>query len=80
MCKFVCLILMLLMMSGCCELFGLCTSVNVHTSASSPDKFASSDLYDDFGPLAARAPHAYAEPGVRPASAVISDPRYLPPD
>jgi len=75
--KFVCLILMLLMMSGCCELFGLCTSVNVHTSASSPDKFAGSDLYNDFGPLAS---HALAEPGVRPASEVISNPHYLPPN
>jgi hypothetical protein len=78
--KFVCLILMLLMTSGCCELFGLCTSVNVHTSASAPDKFASSDLYDDFGPLALRAPNASAEPGLRPASEVISDPHYLPPN
>ena len=80
MCKFVCLILMLLMMSGCCELFGLCTSVNVHTSASSPDKFASSDLYEDFGPLASQAPDAFAALGVRPASLVISDPRYLAPN
>jgi hypothetical protein len=77
MCKFICLALMLLTMSGCCELFGLCTSVNIHTSASSPDKFAASDLYDDFGPLASHAP---AAPGVRPASEVISDPYYLPPD
>ncbi len=51
MLKFVCLLLMLLMTSGCCQLFGLCTSVNVHTSASSPDKFASSDLYDGFGSI-----------------------------
>jgi hypothetical protein len=79
--KFVCLLLMLLTTSGCCELFGLCTSVNVHTSASSPDKFASSDLYDDFGPLASRAPQACAESGVRSASAVVvRDPHYLHPD
>ena len=80
MCKFICLTLILLTMSGCCELFGLCTSVNVHTSASSPDKFAASDLYYDFGPWASQAPYASAEPGVRPASEIISGPHFLPPD
>ncbi len=44
MTKYICMLLMLLMTSGCCELFGLCTSVNVHTSADSPDKVASADL------------------------------------
>ena len=41
MLKLVAFSTMLLMLSGCCELFGICTSVNVHTSISSPDKFAS---------------------------------------
>jgi hypothetical protein len=53
MLKVGCLALMLFMVSGCCEVFGICTSVNVHTRATSPDKFASLslDLQDGFGPL-----------------------------
>jgi hypothetical protein len=51
MSRLVCLVLMLFMVSGCCEIFGICTSVNVHTTAASPDKFASSDLQDGFGSL-----------------------------
>ena len=52
MVKFVCFVfvLMLLTTSGCCELFGLCTSVSVHTSADSPDQFTSSDLQNGFKP------------------------------
>jgi hypothetical protein len=45
MVKYVCALLMLLMTSGCCELFGLCTSVNVHTSADSPNEIASTDVH-----------------------------------
>jgi hypothetical protein len=30
-------------LSGCCELFGICTSVNLHTSASPQYKLASQD-------------------------------------
>jgi hypothetical protein len=41
----------LLMMSGCCELFGICTSVNVHTSISSPDKFASAEFGKSLDPV-----------------------------
>jgi hypothetical protein len=78
--KFVCLFLMVLTMSGCCELFGICTSVNVHTSASSPNEFAGSGLYDDFGLLPPREPQASAVPGVKPASAVIVNPHYLTPE
>jgi hypothetical protein len=51
MLRVVCLALMLFMASGCCELFGICTSVNVHTRAASPDKIASLELQDGFGPL-----------------------------
>jgi hypothetical protein len=57
--KFVCLLLMLLMTSGCCQLFGLCTSVNVHTRASFPDKFAGTDMHDGFN--------------LTPASAIVSN-------
>jgi hypothetical protein len=77
--KFVCLLLMLITTPGCCRLFGLCTSVNVHTSASSPDKFASSHLYDDFGPLALRGQPSF-ESGERSASVVVSNQHYLPLD
>ena len=80
MLKFVCLLLMLLMTSGCCQLFGLCTSVNVHTSASSPDRFASSDSYGGFGPSASWGPQASAESGGRPVSAVVTNSHYLPHD
>jgi hypothetical protein len=48
--KFVCLLLVLLMTSGCCELFGLCTSVNVHTQALSPDNFAGTEIRDGLMP------------------------------
>ena len=78
--KFACLLLMLLTMSGCCEIFGLCTSVNVHTSASSPDKFASLGLYDDFGLLPSQAAQTSAMPDVRPAGVVIANPHYLAPE
>jgi hypothetical protein len=78
--KLICLLLMLLMTSGCCELFGICTSVHVHTSASSPDKFASSDLHYDSGLVASREPEASAESGMGPASAVVANPYYLLPD
>lgn len=53
MVKFVCILLTLLMTSGCCEVFGLCTSVNVHTSADSADKVASADVR---GGMASPAP------------------------
>jgi hypothetical protein len=77
--KFVCLLLMVLTMSGCCELFGICTSVRVHTSASSPDKFANSGLYDNFGQPPSQLQWASAMPNVRPAGMVITNPRYLAP-
>jgi hypothetical protein len=32
------------MFSGCCELFGVCTSVAVHSSISSPRQFAQAGL------------------------------------
>jgi hypothetical protein len=75
--KLICLLLMLLMMSGCCEVFGLCTSVNVHTSASSPDKYASSNLHDDFNQMSLWAP---VESNVRPANVILGTPDYLPPN
>lgn len=31
------------MLSGCCELFGICTSVSVNSSISSPRQFARAD-------------------------------------
>jgi hypothetical protein len=35
------------MFSGCCELFGVCTSVAVHSSISSPRQFARAGLPTD---------------------------------
>jgi hypothetical protein len=68
MLKSICLVLMLLMTSGCCELFGLCTSVSVHTSASSPDKFASSEFSGGSSELPLGGLQASREPGLRPVS------------
>jgi hypothetical protein len=78
MLKLVSLMLILLMTSGCCEFFGICTSagVNVHTSAGSTDKFASSDLHDS---LALSAP-ASVESEVKPASTITSGPSDLSAD
>jgi hypothetical protein len=33
----------LLALSGCCQLFGVCTSASVHTSISLPQQFAQQD-------------------------------------
>jgi hypothetical protein len=76
MIKSVGLLLMALIMSGCCELFGICTSVNVHTSATAPDKFADSNLDNALSPtLWPGGPQS----GVTPASAIVANPHYLPP-
>jgi hypothetical protein len=60
--KFICLLLMTLMTSGCCEVFGICTSVHVNTLAPSSDKFASSNSYN-------HALQAFPESDVRTANA-----------
>jgi hypothetical protein len=77
--KFLSIMLMLLMTSGCCEVFGICTSagVNVHTSATSPDKFASSSLHDGFDASASATAPALAQASVRPASTMTTSPHYL---
>jgi hypothetical protein len=36
-------LLSLMLFSGCCTLFGICTSVSVHTSADSSDKYVRED-------------------------------------
>ncbi len=71
MIKFVSVLLVLLMTSGCCELFGICTSVNVHTSAPSPNEFARTDsmLTQSSG----------AVPYARPGSATITNQSCFPP-
>jgi hypothetical protein len=74
--RFVWPLLVLLMMSGCCRVFGFCTSVNVHTSASSPNKFASSELHDGFDPLSSRDPQASAESVVLPGSDILNNPGF----
>ena len=40
MLKVVVLVAPLLILSGCCEVFGICTSVDVHTSIDRPEKVA----------------------------------------
>ena len=39
----------LMLMSGCCEIFGICTSVSVHTSADSANKYAREDSNSNIG-------------------------------
>jgi hypothetical protein len=73
MVKYICVILMLFMTSGCCEIFGLCTNVNVHTFADSPDNVASSDVN---GALIASAPSVFqASPqsGLMPTGATLAN-------
>jgi hypothetical protein len=41
--------LALLLTSGCCQLFGVCTSASVHTSINTPQRFASSSNNVDTG-------------------------------
>ena len=73
MLKVISLVFALLMTSGCCEIFGVCTSVNVHTNISAPETFASDDFSNPLVP-------AQAEGGqIMPASAVTTNPHYLPP-
>jgi hypothetical protein len=79
MLKTLCLLLALLMMSGCCEVFGICTSVSVHTSASRPDKFASADLRNGSDPPPSDPPLS-GQAFTAQTSAVASNPHYLPPD
>jgi hypothetical protein len=64
MVKYLCLLLMLLMASGCCQLFGLCTSVKVHTSSDSPDKIAGADAHGCL--IASAMPAVQASPQLRP--------------
>jgi hypothetical protein len=73
--KFLGLLLMLLLMSGCCEIFGICTSVNVHTSASTPNKFASSDLQHGFDPVTPCRPQASAQSGMQ-AKHIVNNLRF----
>jgi len=40
MVKFVVLLAPLLILSGCCQIFGICTSVDVHTSLDRPETVA----------------------------------------
>lgn len=42
-------LLVLFFMSGCCQIFGLCTSVSVHTSADAADKYARGDANSYIG-------------------------------
>jgi hypothetical protein len=75
MLKLVSIMLILLTTSGCCELFGICTSagVNVHTSAGSTDKFASSELHGGFAPADWRAARASLQSGPETTGANVSN-------
>jgi hypothetical protein len=65
MVKFASVMLLLFMTSGCCEVFGICTSVHVNTSAESPDKFARLDMNNAFDRLGS-SPYS----GLRPTSTI----------
>ena len=73
MVKFVSMLLLLLMTSGCCEVFGICTSVHVHTSAESPNKFARLDMNGVFDRLGPRSAQTSLESGLRPAGAFFKN-------
>ena len=45
MLKFVVLLAPLLILSGCCQVFGICTSVEVHTSIDHPENVAQQELF-----------------------------------
>jgi len=47
MLKIVYLFAPILILSGCCRVFGICTSVDVHTSIDPTDKFAQTQQYRD---------------------------------
>jgi hypothetical protein len=72
MVKFLGPLLMLFTTSGCCELFGLCTSVNVHTSASSPNRVVSADPHDNLASSTWQT-IALGQPGLRPAGVSINN-------
>ena len=74
MLKIISLMIGLLMMSGCCELFGVCTSVAVHSSISTPDKLVGAQFNNPVLPASAN------ETQMLPGSTLASNPRYLPPN
>jgi hypothetical protein len=45
MLKFVALLAPLLILSGCCQIFGICTSVDVHTSIDRPENVAQQQAF-----------------------------------
>jgi hypothetical protein len=45
MLKFVVLLAPLLILSGCCQVFGICTSVDVHTSVDRPENVAEQEHF-----------------------------------
>ena len=55
-------------LSGCCELFGVCTSVAVHSSISSPRQFARADSF----PVANMEQTAMADAPLQPQTAADS--------
>jgi hypothetical protein len=74
MLKVISVAIALLMTSGCCEVFGICTSVNVHTNISAPETFANADFNDQLVPAQAEGAQ------IMPASAISTSTYYLPPD
>ena len=45
MLRFVVLLAPLLILSGCCQVFGICTSVDVHTSIDQPENLAQQEPF-----------------------------------
>lgn len=45
MLRFVVLIAPVLVLSGCCQVFGICTSVDVHTSIDRPENVAQQEHF-----------------------------------
>jgi len=53
-----CLFSLIVIFSGCCRVFGLCTSVDVHTSIDSQQKFAQNQGSDQLAALGVTNPAA----------------------
>lgn len=53
-----CLFSLIVLFAGCCRVFGLCTSVDVHTSIDSPQKFAQNQGSNQLAALDATNPAA----------------------
>ncbi|HUA35609.1 MAG TPA: hypothetical protein VMA09_18510 [Candidatus Binataceae bacterium] len=53
-----CVFASIVLFAGCCRVFGICTSVDVHTSIDSQEKYAQNQGSNQFAALGATNPGA----------------------